>query len=292
MSYDLYLKPRSGALSKYRFFSYFEGRGLYTLQGEQAWYQNEDTGVYFSFELSNTDETAEDDDPAMSYPLSFNMNFFRPSFFVLEAEPELSRVVSDLNCAVFDPQADGMGQGDYDAELFVSGWKKGNEFGYSAVLRDSANRTGVVGMPTAELERIWQWNYSRGDLQQELGDSVFVPRIIFFKHGAGLVSAVVWSDAIPTAFPKVDSVVVYRKELAPRKLFRRRETINIVDWAEVEPIIESVARPHSGTLVHEYAEAPPSIIAFVKGLPPSTVQLNGVPADSVLDSELLERYAA
>ena len=50
MSYDLFLKPKSGDLSKEQFDSYFQGRDEYNLKGSQAWYQNKATGVYFVFE--------------------------------------------------------------------------------------------------------------------------------------------------------------------------------------------------------------------------------------------------
>ena len=50
MSYDLYLKPRSGDFSQDRFLSYLQGRSPYSVQGQHALYQNEDTGVHFSFE--------------------------------------------------------------------------------------------------------------------------------------------------------------------------------------------------------------------------------------------------
>ena len=151
MSYDLYFKPRSGELSQDRFLRYFQNRPLYVVQNQQAWYQDEDTGVYFSFEMRAPDE-GEEDDPAAAYPVSFNMNFFRPSFFALEAEPELSRVVSDLDLVVLDPQNDGMGEGNFDPARFVSGWRKGNEFGYSAILREPSGQTNIVSMPTDKLE--------------------------------------------------------------------------------------------------------------------------------------------
>ena len=136
-------------------FDSFKIVPLYVVQNQQAWYQNEDTGVYFSFEMRAPDE-GEEDDPAAAYPVSFNMNFFRPSFFALEAEPEFSRVVSDLDLVVLDPQNDGMGEGNFDPARFVSGWRKGNEFGYSAILRESA------GKPTLCRCRQTNWNVFGG----------------------------------------------------------------------------------------------------------------------------------
>lgn len=49
MSYDLFLKPRNGSLSSEQFASYFQSRPNYTVEGSQAWYQNEATGVYLEY---------------------------------------------------------------------------------------------------------------------------------------------------------------------------------------------------------------------------------------------------
>src|SRR6267378_2211378 len=291
MSYDLYLKPRSGDFSQERFLSYFQTRSPYVVQGHQAWYQNEDTGVYFSFETHARRSEGEDDDPATGYPVSFNMNFFRPSFFALEAEPELSHVVNEFDFVVLDPQTDGMGEGGYDPSRFLSGWRRGNEFGYSAMLGDPKNHTDIASLPAGKLERIWRWNHARSKLQQELGESVFVPRIMFFKDDV-VISAVVWSDGIPTAFPsEVDTVVVYLKELAPRTLFRRKETIASASWNSIRALVERFGRSHGNAVIGDYSTPPKEVVSFLRNVTPRSQTLVGVSADSVLDAELVARYA-
>ena len=86
MSYDLFFRPRHGILEAQQFAAYFARRKHYELNGKQAWYENEDTGVGFSFDLEDPlDES--DDDP---FPIAMNINFFRPSYFILEAEPEVT----------------------------------------------------------------------------------------------------------------------------------------------------------------------------------------------------------
>jgi hypothetical protein len=59
MSYDLYLIARTGEFDEAAFEAYFRERNGYALQGGQAWYENKDAGVYFSFELPDP-EGAED----------------------------------------------------------------------------------------------------------------------------------------------------------------------------------------------------------------------------------------
>ena len=51
MSYDLHFANGDDgrAMTEEGFATYFSSRPLYELNGSQAWYSNDDTGVYFSF---------------------------------------------------------------------------------------------------------------------------------------------------------------------------------------------------------------------------------------------------
>ena len=123
MSYDLFMKPESGEFTADAFKTYFSGRNNYKLQGVQAWYENEDTGVYFLFEFQGAADAEEGEE---SYPVAFNMNYFRPSYFVHEAEPEVTAFINHFSMVVSDPQFEGMGKGSYQAEKFREGWNRGN----------------------------------------------------------------------------------------------------------------------------------------------------------------------
>jgi hypothetical protein len=61
MSYDLDFSVREGSpeISDEEFAAYFKGRRHYRLNDTQAWYENEDTGVYFSFDYG--DEEFDDE---------------------------------------------------------------------------------------------------------------------------------------------------------------------------------------------------------------------------------------
>src|SRR5207244_3141265 len=125
----------------------------------QAVYGNEDTGVYFVFDLQGQ----PDDGEGSAYSAALNINYFRPSFFGLEAEPEVTGFVRAFDLTVVDPQVGGMGEGEYSADLFLNGWNQGNEFGYSAILNNPDNRKGVVSLPTARLMAAWKWNRNKQD---------------------------------------------------------------------------------------------------------------------------------
>ena len=142
MSYDLFLKSNAAALDADGFEAYFDTRPNYTVNNGQAFYENEDTGVYFSFDYASDEAET----------VAFNLNYFRPHFFGLEAAPEVAAFISAFNLNIHDPQTDGMGDGPFSVEGFLRGWNAGNRFGYRAVLsQDERPETQVY--PTVELER-------------------------------------------------------------------------------------------------------------------------------------------
>ena len=287
MSYDLFFKPRAGSFDSNRFSEYFSQRTHYKVAGTQAWYENEDTGVYFAFELQDEAEHEEGE----YFPVALNLNYFRPSPFGLEAEPEVKAFVDAFDMTVSDPQTHGMGDGEYSSELFLSGWNHGNEFGYAAILRDPANRENLISLPTADLISAWSWNCARNDLQRVLGESKFVPRIMFILIDGQPATAAVWPDGIPIAVPCVDYFLVPRKELAPRRFLRRAEDQVLVSQEQVLPIFRrfSSARP-DGILVLNYVNVPREIRAFVEGLPSNEREITGVTADKMLNRELVAKH--
>jgi hypothetical protein len=276
VSYDLFMTPRTGEIDRERFTAYFAGRPHYKAEGDQAWYQNEDTGTYFGFEYST--EAAQ--------PLSFNINFIRPSYFAKEAEPEVNAVVRAFDLVVEDPQIDGMGTGEYSSDKFLAGWATGNAFGLKSIAGKQAAHT-LHTLPAAEIERIWLWNLERHRRQAELGEAYFVPRIIFLEVEGMVRSAAVWPDALPCLIPRVEHLIIHRDQLAPRRLFRKQVDSLLLVWKDCEPII----RTHSDTgprpgLLLRYQTAPPDVVQFISGLPSRSFELKGIPPDSVVDEEL------
>ena len=257
MSYDLFFKP-SPQLTNDRFMEFFAGRERYELQGSQAWYANEDTGVYFSFEWNEPSEHAQvgdDEDPCAA---SFNLNYIRPPFFAVEAEPEVRAFMEHFAPEILDPQVEGMGEGPYSAEGFLRGWNAGNRFGVRAMASQQAadvNRT----LPEAELMRIWRWNTQRQSLQRELGEAVFVPQMLLVELDGHVRSFAVWPDAIPVALPRVDLMVVPREELAPRRFLLRRPDMMLALWNEVDALLPEL--DHEANAEPEYWLVVPQNVA-------------------------------
>jgi hypothetical protein len=306
MSYDLQFCVRAGASAAKagELEAYFRGRPWYQLQGSQAFYGNEDTGVYFSFELgASVEEGGEDDaarpqDGLQAIPLSFSVNYVRPSIFGLEAERELTALAERFGLYVDDPQMHGMGRGAYSPAGFLAGWNAGNEFGYLSIVAQVKQQAGSddglfdTVLPAAELERCWRWNLQRNDLQRELGDDVFVPRISFLRRDEGIRSFVVWGDAMAVALPEVDYLMLVRQQLAPRRLFLfKSQDVAIARFSDLAPLLPlatavAVPVPHR---VFRWATPPAAAQEFFTARTPFRGGQVGVPVDKVLDAELMRK---
>jgi len=283
MSYDLFLTPNSTTLTGDQFASYFSARSHYAVNNDQAIYENEDTGVYFSFDYMS--------DAGGS--VSFNLNYFRPHFFGLEAAPEVAAFISAFNLSIDDPQNDGMGDGPFSMEGFLRGWNAGNRFGYRAILsQDERPETHVY--PSADLERVWRWNSNRLALQDSVGDSLFVPRIMFMRGTDMARAAIVWPDACPIYMPEADIVIVLRDELSTTPAVDDPREITVVEWANIEPVVNGYPYDENhGHFRLEYDLAPSALSEFVRSLP--MVQHDpamGLASDSVLDAELVAEFTS
>lgn len=286
MSYDLFLKPRDEDFSLELFESYFKDRRNYSVEGLQAWYQNDDTGVYFAFEFQENEEIEEE-----CFPIAFNMNYFRPSFFIQEAEPEVTAFVSRFDMTVEDPQVKGMGVGEYNSDKLVSGWLYGNEFGYQSILKDHSE---VHSLPSNQLKKTWEWNYGREALQNDATDDVFVPSIMLLVYQQKIVTACVWPDAIPSIIPPVDILLIGRKDLAPRKFLKKTEDMVVGNWDEFQPLLESQKSKMLGEAFYmHYHKAPEQITKHIQQMKPiDLTAFERLSFDQVLDMELVEKYAA
>src|SRR5262249_11873553 len=130
----------------------------------------------------------------------FNMNYYRPHFFGLEAVEEVDALVEAFDLTVSDPQAEGMGEGEYTSEGFLRGWNAGNGFAHQAFAQIQSEGEQTVNrsltLPSATLRACWEWTRGRNELAEDLfeGDEIdaFVPRVMFLQEGGQAVSMCVW----------------------------------------------------------------------------------------------------
>lgn len=300
MSYDLFFRsaPDAPCITPEAFREHFRARKHYTVQDSQAWYANEDTGVYFSFDLPSEREAPDPDDPDaeefVPEDASFNLNYYRPHVFGLEAEPEVAAFVSRFQPFIDDPQSHGMGEGPYSSEGFLKGWRHGNQFAHSAVLASGPLDAPPLTLPAATIERFWRWNLNRAALQERIGEAIFVPRVMFFASSGAPISFVVWTDGMAAFLPVVDSVMVVRAALGPRRFLRRRQDLALVPWSAVHAA--TVGYPEGGTdLVYrilEYPQCPAVIARWIGSLSPTKDMPKGIGLDQILDRETLDTAPA
>ena len=277
MSYDLFFQSRTGA-SDNDVLAYFRERQFYTVEENRAYYGNDDTGVYFGLEVGNRD--------CPGFPIALNINYCRPSYFILEAAPAIKAFVEALNLAVSDPQG-AMTSGQFDERAMTATWNKGNIAATREIQNASADQD-TFDLPTETLKHAWHWNFNRARLQESVGESRFVPLIMFANIEGTTITSAVWPDAIPAVLPKVDHLCISRKDLAPRKLFSKEPDVTFVAWSKAEPLLLKYGTADQrGTLVLSYEVPPKEIASFIRKLPEEQRTTLRLFPDRVMDREIV-----
>ena len=284
MSYDLLLKPKNGNLTVEQFKIYFATKphfGL-SLDGEnlQARYENKTTGVsfYFQYQHQSQDEEVE------YYPITFNIGFFKPTYFANEADVELKALVDTYNLMVDDPQMNGMGVGDYQSDKFISTWLHANDLVCKPAILSNKE---IPTLPSEKIESVWLWNKQKNTLQENVTDDVFVPTIMYFRKGGEgeVLTACVWEDGIPIVMPPVDIVIIVRKDLAPKEKSQKVNDIAVVIWDEIEHILNNSKLMMQGNAYYLfYKRLPFPIRKFIINLPKVDIKFyQRIPAEYVLE---------
>ncbi|MBY0445142.1 MAG: hypothetical protein K2Q15_08045, partial [Burkholderiales bacterium] len=73
-----------------------------------------------------------------------------------------------------------MGDGEYKPGKLISGWNGGNKLAYS-MLTNEQYKSEIALFPTKRLHHSWQWNLYRTSLQNQIGESKFVPCIMLLS---------------------------------------------------------------------------------------------------------------
>lgn len=309
MSYDLYLYRRepAGPLGEEGFRSYFERYPNFTLEGTRAGYANEKTGVYFTIGYSDGDTEDGDAPNAGREHIFFNMNYYRPHVFGLEAERVLTRLVKKLDLVVSDPQSEGMGDGEYTPEGFLRGWNAGNRYAHEAFKSLGARGERTLGrqhtLPAEKLRACWKWTYGIDALYDDVHADdidVFIPRVMYVLCDGVLQTVCVWPQLIPTALPAVDRVLVTRDQLPEEFADGVDKAKALVTWQQVRDAAAGFeVKPGTVTglpyilMDHGTAEeAPDELVEFVRGLPAFDGELKSIELDQILDEELVRESSS
>jgi hypothetical protein len=214
VSYDLYVIPEvfdAGAIQ-----AWFAERPHY----KDDLYSNDDTGVYFTIHVA---AKGDEDPEGVNAPyVAFNINYFRPRTFALEAGAEVAAFLARFPSRIHDPQR--MGDGPYSREGFLEGWDYGNQAACKVMAEQGVERPHTAD--PARVEEVWDWNYRRTSLQAEAGENLFVPKIVWVLQtpGGNPEPAITWTFGVATIIPEslITRVVLVRQE-RPKlmKLFAR-----------------------------------------------------------------------
>jgi len=201
VSYDLYLSPDAFDANAIR--DWFRQRANYQIDGGDITYENSETGVRFTFCV---------DEGVGGALVAFNINYFRPHTFALEAEPEVAACLARFPGRIDDPQH--MGDGPYSRDGFLAGWNHGNRTAFE--IAASRGLQEPLAADPARIEAAWAWNYARAQLQAEAGENLFAPKIVWLQPAAGAApeAAVTWTFGVATIIPEslITRVVLVRQE--------------------------------------------------------------------------------
>ncbi len=226
MSYDLFFYKQKGSeISTDKISKYLTDNLVQPNDGNNQWfYENEDTEVYFSFELNEVEENFEPDEeiePIENFDdtnFTFNLNFMRPSFFGIEAFQFVEQFCNDLNLYVLNPQGESEKPYKPTQKEQFENWNKTNLW----ASKDHFKEIECSYMNENETNQIWKYNSNRKLIQEKLGEQYFVPKIYFFKtkQSNEPFTLTIWTEHIPIVLPTTDYILLTRQY---KKFFR---TIN------------------------------------------------------------------
>jgi hypothetical protein len=273
MSFHLTVAPKSGALDAAGFEALFAGRLHYAAGEGQAAYQNEDTGVYFLFDLEDG-------------AVRFSINTRRSEIFAEEAAEELSAVFGEA----------GFG---FSAEAFLADWRAANAAAIAAML---AKGSEPLTLPLRTNREVWRWNRNLARRQLELAGKGVAPPLIFLPGPDGAPRPTyIWLVTQAMVKPPPAEAVLLADDSAPRlrdKLLGsgpQIETIGVIQIRWLRDLGFPVWRPTPELLMFHVApgQRHPGILATMASAHAHASPAGApIKADRVLDRETVEAARA
>lgn len=248
MSYSLFfnLKP---AVPYEDMFYYFAGREHYAANADGFTYENRDTEVYFHVRF-RSGRNLRFQKTVVS--LEFEINYFRPSYFGIEAEKELAAFVAKFNPQIDDQQMHGMGDGPYSSEKFLNAWNFGNVYSSHNAIKRELDKTSA-SMPSEVLRTTWAWNYQRAARSRQFGGRCDVPKIHVVVMDGHPCRTIIWPRAQSILLPHVDYVAL-------AEVVSGKPVFAMAPWSEVIEIIQRAGFDTAPDPIHlNYIVIPPVI---------------------------------
>ncbi len=235
MSFEYFFIPSNQPLEEAAIKDFFAMRRNYTVKNETAVYENLTTGVQFTFHFGrDLVEPTEDGLPVHETQIILFLDYLVPTFFAQEAALEVEAMMDTFDLRIFDPQESRMQNDLFDSEQFIKDYRKQATEAAVSLRANLKKGTWPATATRAALDRVWDWNYWRDDLQIALDEEIFVPPIQFVCHDGEMKTAVVWGDGVPALLPKVDVVLAGYLDIAPKSgvLRRQKRFLDLIPFDE------------------------------------------------------------
>jgi hypothetical protein len=206
----------------------------------------------------------------------FEINYYRPSYFGIEAERELSALVTAFQPRIHDPQMHGMEEGPYSGDGFLRGWNFGNVFSARGALGSE-----IATMAGDDLHAAWAWNYDCAERERR-NPSCFVSTIVFFRVEGRPSRVAIWPEGRPVLLPRVEYVLVGRMVSGEKRF-------GLAPWSEVVDVVQRAGFDTTqDPLKLAYFRPPPLVATWVANVPLIELDtLQRLSADRILDAELI-----
>jgi hypothetical protein len=197
-------------------------------------------------------------------------------------------LVQELDLRVYDPQRCEEIVRDFDRQDFISLYRRSNKNSILAVNNESDLRIEEsLRMPSDKIRAVWEWNFSRAEYQESIKDDIFVPGILLIEIDGSIKTTAVWSDGLCIVLPRVDLVILHKKELVKWKLFRRKPQNSVATYEEIEPFLQEyplVQRSLPARYVL-HNSPPPALARFIRQKKSGKLTGRGVSFDRVMDDD-------
>ncbi|UQB67827.1 hypothetical protein [Epilithonimonas zeae] len=240
MSYDLYFyKRKSSSLSEEQVKDYLNKSNHLVLEenGNQWSYHNEETGVYFGIDLNEPNTDAEEIEIWDSFEdyenlnFCFTINFIRPNFFGYESFPILDEIIDDLDLYILNMQdeIDPDNPQKFEKNYLGNQWIVQNE----RLVKDNFETFQVDFYSKENSDYIWNYQFNRNQLQDNLNEDIFVAGYILLKNinDGKIYRICVWPNHIPIIIPPVDFIIIQKNY---KKFFRNVEESGLVSIQQIE----------------------------------------------------------
>ena len=290
MVYELFFRATDGEISLEMFQNYFKGYPHYEVSGPDAFYKNQNTGIYFSFHyLHMNGEDNENVRPEGTYRISMEVSYCVPSIFIKEALIEVEALIEATKVVMYDPQPCGVGLKGYDHDKMLACWQEHNEYALQDMAKSNVDWDDEerVVVPDQWIERVWAWNYDIPLNKKAMGDDIDVPIIFALFDGEDTKSGIVWKNGCAIAMPKVEIIIIAKSDPKTGSL--------VYCPVAHEDVVHLIAAHHTSkhgeTHILAYEDVPDDIQEFVTNAQADDTWRR-LPMDQVLEEDAVENAFA